>query len=300
MLGFAIPIENSKDFELRKKTVEKWRDEKITPIVLENQPRYGFKIVDTVSRYRTNNKLFRVLDPQGFELEISAANLFHIIETCTIIKGVIAEPMLWANKNYLISEKSEEYQQYLNPIKQEALVVGSWLKHKTGTLFYRYEGTFSYLSVDHVRDRKDRNHRNRYHRKPDYSDVTTDIKFIINRKNDKKAIVYTQWALDSNGTLKSTPSNIHIRKSNLKDLIPETEPKVVSYQLPLGEFLENVISSVGSGGYRTNFMLFDNVKGKDMKEITLEELVKLKNLYLSYSDSGYYGKITYSVEDIKK
>ena len=38
---------------------------------LENKPRTGFKIVDYATRYRTDNKLIRVEDPDGFVLEVS-------------------------------------------------------------------------------------------------------------------------------------------------------------------------------------------------------------------------------------
>jgi len=56
---------------------------KLQPAILENLPQEGFKITDFVARER-GNKLFKILDPRGFELEISVANLLGLMSACTI------------------------------------------------------------------------------------------------------------------------------------------------------------------------------------------------------------------------
>lgn len=70
-------------------------NESLKPRVVDNVPRSGFKIVDTVTRYSTSNKLWRILDPYGFELEISTANMEEIIMGGLIDKGEIIGQCIW-------------------------------------------------------------------------------------------------------------------------------------------------------------------------------------------------------------
>ena len=68
---------------------------KIKPRILNNGARDSFKIVDTVTRYSTSNKLWRILDPYGFELEISTANMEEIIMGGVIDRGEIIGQCIW-------------------------------------------------------------------------------------------------------------------------------------------------------------------------------------------------------------
>lgn len=67
----------------------------LKPRIWTNEWYPGFKVVDTVSRYSTSNKLWRILDPSGFELEISTANMEQIIYSGVIDRGVIAGYCKW-------------------------------------------------------------------------------------------------------------------------------------------------------------------------------------------------------------
>jgi hypothetical protein len=74
------------------------------PRIWVNEPLTGFKIIDTVNRYR-GNKLFKVLDPRGLEFEITVASLFEIIQIGTIENGIIKSACVWkANKNLVVVE----------------------------------------------------------------------------------------------------------------------------------------------------------------------------------------------------
>lgn len=64
------------------------------PIVVDNEPLEGFKIVDFASRY-TGNKWIRIRDPRGFELEISVANLIEMVGKVTITNAVIQGKCVW-------------------------------------------------------------------------------------------------------------------------------------------------------------------------------------------------------------
>ena len=82
--------------------VADWADPQ--PQLLDNTPIPGFKIENSVSRYSTSNKLWRILDPRGFELEISTACLETIIMETGILKGgVIDAKCAWmGNKNLIV------------------------------------------------------------------------------------------------------------------------------------------------------------------------------------------------------
>lgn len=73
----------------------------IQPVIWDNEPRAGFKILTSVSRYSTSNKLWRVLDPRGIQFEISTASFEDLVLQCTIVKGEILEPCYWISTKTL-------------------------------------------------------------------------------------------------------------------------------------------------------------------------------------------------------
>lgn len=139
-LGFATPFENNAAFRKRKETIDKWSswteyvrdpngkfgyklDENGQHVivnhaartkVVDNAPREGFKITDSVKRvyWGGGNVVWRIEDPLGFELEIQSQNLLAIIQNCDLNTGIIKGKCLWARDgkdNILIHESSEEY-----------------------------------------------------------------------------------------------------------------------------------------------------------------------------------------------
>lgn len=74
------------------------------PAIWDNVPLNGFEIKNSVSRYSTSNKLWRVLDPRGWEFEISTACLEELMQHTSILKGgLIEEKCAWmANKNLVV------------------------------------------------------------------------------------------------------------------------------------------------------------------------------------------------------
>ena len=67
----------------------------LQPRILPNEPLTGFRISDTISRYNTSNKLWRILDPRGFELEISTACMEEILMQGGVLKGIIQGACVW-------------------------------------------------------------------------------------------------------------------------------------------------------------------------------------------------------------
>lgn len=227
LLGFATKVDETQAYQKRKYTVDNWRDNKIEPVIIDNVPIFGFRIIDTVRRYSTGNKVFRVLDPRGFELEISAENLFDIISNCTITNGAIMQPMLWGNNIYLVSSSSNEYQEFLSPSVNAELKECAYYKNKLGNIIYRYEGKHWYnlLSVNLTG-------------RGFHSDEKINITVNIERNSNNSVFVYSSW---SQGEM---PSLI-IRNTKLKDLLlcphAYVEDRMISYNIPIGRFI--------NGGY---------------------------------------------------
>lgn len=70
-------------------------DDEYQPRLIVNEPIEGFSIQRSVSRYGTSNKVWRVLDPRGFEFEISSATFEDLVLQGMIIKGVIQGPCIY-------------------------------------------------------------------------------------------------------------------------------------------------------------------------------------------------------------
>ena len=77
----------------------------LIPQVWDNVPMAGFKIEESVPRYSTSNKLWRVLDPRGFIFEVSTDNFEKIVLNGTIVQGFIQEECIWlGNKNLALAK----------------------------------------------------------------------------------------------------------------------------------------------------------------------------------------------------
>jgi hypothetical protein len=70
----------------------------LQPTIIKNVPMNGFRLVKTVTRYSTSNKVWRVQDPRGFQLEISSANLETLIHSTIILGGLIDGYCVWNGK----------------------------------------------------------------------------------------------------------------------------------------------------------------------------------------------------------
>lgn len=78
----------------------------------ENTPVSGFVLGDSVSRWTTDNKLFRVHDPRGFEVEVPTGNVAALLKFCNVLEGVIQEKCVWGRdggSHVLLPVNSEPY-----------------------------------------------------------------------------------------------------------------------------------------------------------------------------------------------
>lgn len=171
-LAFATPFGTDKAFEKRQETVDRWcgdgkdrerrqnadgsyaQDAKgnwvwdtvvlgtTKPQVIKNEPLSGFAFDRAIERTVTSNKVFRLTDPRGFQLEISADNLADILLNCEIVRGEIKGEFIWGRlgaTNFLTRLDHPAYLQKTAPkIARTTLQVGDhvYLGNKTVELVY--------------------------------------------------------------------------------------------------------------------------------------------------------------------
>jgi hypothetical protein len=243
--------------------------------------------------------------------------------------------MLWGRfngDNYLVSGNSAEYKHHLSGPKVGALAAGMWMKNKAGNILYRFEGRMAYnLVASHVyrKDPDEYNYRYSYHwnnRQPrtDFSKVTTKIKTIVNRKQDKPAFVYSEFHLNENGVTRAEKNyyrddvpdrqkaRIVIRKTEIKDLLPVDESEVKcafakAFTVPVGEMLKEVsythhhrdtdevlnvtnysVEMNMSAGQQTVPVLFKTKADSMAKTYDQQELLEFLKP-LEYAGGYYYG-----------
>lgn len=94
-------------------------------IQIDNTPVAGFNIGSSVSRWSTENKVFRVTDPRGFTVEVPTDNIATLLHLTDVHKGVIQQECIWArdgNSHVLLPVNSEPY---LETLKDMAKVTNA-------------------------------------------------------------------------------------------------------------------------------------------------------------------------------
>lgn len=119
-LGFLTPDGTDSAAQKRKLTVDNWVNQnqgyrsqiRMNTCTILNEALPGFKLTKSTRRWTTQNVVWRVVDPRGFEIEISSENLMAILEDSSIINGEILGDLIYArsgNSNILLSVNSPEY-----------------------------------------------------------------------------------------------------------------------------------------------------------------------------------------------
>lgn len=120
-LAFITPNGTDKAALNRIDTVQRWSSGhqgagKDLCKVIDNPAMSGFRIADDiVKRWSTQNVLWRIFDPRGFQLEISSGNMAYILGNGEVKNGEIIGEMRWCRNgstNYLLPVTSPEYLTY--------------------------------------------------------------------------------------------------------------------------------------------------------------------------------------------
>jgi hypothetical protein len=220
ILGFAVPYGNTKAEQSRIETVDNWSDRSETARIIENKPIRGFKLTDVVSRCSTSNKLFRVADPRGFELEISASNMLDLISSSTIVKGEIIEECIWGveSKVYLINTSSDYYRGLENTKANSVSLHEEGKYYVSGenlVSVFRFDGIryHTYLDVNHYVVKGHRVEVAMY--VPAF--VIDEYDTVIEINMDKNpSYIYTEFIVGIDGAL--SEKYIHTRKSYYKNM----------------------------------------------------------------------------------
>ena len=311
VLGFAVPHGITKAEQSRMATVDHWANKKEDCRIIENKPTRGFKMLEVVSRYSTSNKLFRVLDPRGFELEISADNLLDLAMATTIVRGEIVEECIWAQHNgvYLMPTSSEQYKFWTGAKTKpkEKIEAGKYYV-SVGNLLsvFRFEGIYhhTYMSYKHHATSAERKSGvlSGYSRTHDEMHVTSyDTNVVINMNSgNKPSYIYTEFILNDDGNLER--KQIHARKSHFKGLNAYDDsnlPKSIIEYVPnltqwtttdgywnYGDNLDRLIMSGNGFGFDGFFKTKDEAKDFDYSEIIKK---------ISAKNEGYRNRVDTSV-----
>lgn len=120
-------------------------------VVVDNVPTSGFYIGDSVSRWSTSNKLFRVVDPRGFMVEVPTGNISMLLHHTTVTNGFVQSECVWGregNNHILLPVNSEPYLETLDKmdvlanklISVKELKRGDWVKFFDDKNEYYYVG----------------------------------------------------------------------------------------------------------------------------------------------------------------
>ncbi len=152
-LAYMTYHEDNKAFDKRKSTGIGWARTEEGAAIIGNTPIEGFTVGQSVSRWTTSNKVFRVKDPRGFEVEIPTDNLAMLLQTCTTTNSVIQEKCVWGREgsnHILLNEGSTPYQKAMSNMDKLAQDVIKPKDHTVGDLLSTVDGD-SYLYLGKIK-----------------------------------------------------------------------------------------------------------------------------------------------------
>ncbi|UOL47927.1 hypothetical protein vBPaerPsCh_96 [Pseudomonas phage vB_Paer_PsCh] len=128
LLAYMSQVDFNKDgslaasFKKKQQTGMSWAGKNAETCFIDNIPVSGHFIGDSVERWVTENKYFRVTDPRGFVLEVPTGNISTLLYNCTVIKGVIQEPCVWVrmgSQHVLLPEGSSLYKEAVSFVERK-------------------------------------------------------------------------------------------------------------------------------------------------------------------------------------
>lgn len=199
--------------------------------IVDNKPLEGFYVGNSVSRWSTSNKLFRVEDPRGFTVEIPTDNLATLLHHTTVVKGFVQEECIWGregNNHILLPVNSEPYKKAkatLDVLENKLisikdLKVGDWVKFFGDLNEYYFCGRVKVTWK--VRGYKPRyrysySYRSQPDHEPEYTDwqVLQDNKYInlfLRRASSTEEIWYAEHP--------QKPKIVEILRNKVMDIEP--------------------------------------------------------------------------------
>lgn len=160
-LAFMTPHEDNAAGEKRQTTVKEWlygyshdasrgltdkmtKDKELKTV--PNRAQAGFRIVDAVSR--ATNKVARIVDPNGFEVEISIANLIDLLLAAIVDKGEIKCECIWVrmgSQNWLLRSDDPRVVESRQAAKTAVKAKRVRVNHKIGDVIENAYGHYLYI-----------------------------------------------------------------------------------------------------------------------------------------------------------
>jgi hypothetical protein len=226
VLGFATYNEDNAAFRKRQSTIHGWcrglNNQPVSraPEVFENTPQTGLRISRNVTHGGGWNDLtvfWRIVDPRGFELEITSGNLARLFQYCDIESGLIKGDCVYGfdkgngSKVVLLPVKSEIYQDSIKSteiheaksLKIKDIALGDVITLKNGTKGV-YLGKQYLVHVSHA-DTDTKQSR--------WSDGTTDWAICSAQKHFICTIATPEYAIDDAIVVFATPNIINVEKT---------------------------------------------------------------------------------------
>lgn len=111
VLGYMVVADNeeTKGFQKKKAAADRWTNNSMEAIYVDNEPKTGFQMVTNVSRYSTSNVVWRIRHPAGFEFEITSTNMCDLLATNTIVNGEFQDELFFTDNRSLVNTKTTLY-----------------------------------------------------------------------------------------------------------------------------------------------------------------------------------------------
>ena len=156
----------------KEKSWNSWRDKKIEPLKISNEPTSGFVLNKKAGGYSSGwnhrQAYIRIYDPRDFEVEITVANLIYILEHTNSIKGKGLEGEfvycfdrgeMWlipvCSPDYIEMQKFNEQIYSKKKILAKDLIIGATYKNKKNDNLI-YLGKFDYYENNDLKAKEKR------------------------------------------------------------------------------------------------------------------------------------------------
>lgn len=159
-IGWLVPM-NSDGLAARKKSADKWAsgNGKLDPIEVENVPHKGYVVLDYTRRNRTDNVVWRILHPMGFQFEITSDNFSDIMFDIILDHGVIQTDMILlrhGGANILYPVDSPKYKaaktedEYFTKVARKDMQLGDVVTLVGSKEKMQYLGTWHQIPYDSI------------------------------------------------------------------------------------------------------------------------------------------------------
>lgn len=325
-LGFMTPYGTDSAAKKRMETVDRWAkgnsqvwdrelskyvpNDPIPSVIYDNGILKGFFLSNPVNHSSSWNSCrdkWRIEDPRGFELEITSGNLEKIMETCTIIKGVIQEECIWARmgaENILVPTNSEIYQlaqnnttRYNSTLSMNDVKPGDRVELKNGEE-YHYIGKFYLISGNSAYYRRDSDCLIDFK----ISDKSTYVFESVSNKGHFKAIAGPKVASISKGNIFLRDNPEQYINDNIKYLNSYTgygHIGVSSIKLDVDSYTIEIANNVSSSDATKlgHYYGFTDWTTESVKAFAIRS--RHYNNVINYDDVKNDHKFTYCQQKVK-